>query len=157
MIAQVLSGIMLLAAIPAWAQSESEATIPEALAHAAKAPEVDIASLRDPFESYLQALEKRRRRATTRRNRPLEPLERFDLSALKLVATFKRGKTRVAMVEDPSGRGYIIRRGSRIGRNNGRVEKITDDTVYIVEEVIGPGGDLIERQTTLTLKEVSAK
>ncbi len=129
--------------------------LPNAFAHMAKAPQVDIAHLRDPFESYLQKLEARRRsRAGARRNRPLEPLEKFDLSALKLVAIYEQGGARVAMIQDPTGKGYIVKRGSHLGLNNGRIEKITKDTVYIVEEVLNPAGELVERTVTMTLREV---
>jgi len=137
--------------------AEEQEALPDAFSHMAKAPDVDLESLRDPFESYLAMLEKMRQRRAARfqRNRPTEPLERFDLSTLKLVAIFRRGNVRVAMVEDPSGKGYIVRRGSHIGRNGGRVEKITDDTVYIVEQILNPAGEIVERQVTMTLKEVN--
>jgi type IV pilus assembly protein PilP len=42
-----------------------------------------------------------------------------------------------------------------MGKNNGRVEKITDDSVYLVEQVVNPAGDIVDRQVTLTLKEVN--
>ncbi len=130
--------------------------LPNAFAHMARAPDVDIAKLRDPFESYLQALEARRRARGARvRHRPLEPLEKFDLSALRLVAIYRRGETRVAMIQDPTGKGYIVKRGNHLGLNNGRIEKITDDTVYIVEEALNPAGELVERTVTMSLREVN--
>ncbi len=129
--------------------------LPNAFAHMARAPQVDIASLRDPFESYLSVIEaKRQARKKRGRNRPLEPLERFDLSALRLVAIYQQGERRVAMIQDPTGKGYIVKRGNHLGLNNGRIEKITDDTVYIVEEVLNPAGEVVKRTVTMTLREV---
>jgi len=134
--------------------------IPEAMRHMAKGPNVDIASLRDPFQSYLALVASRGRQVLAERqarlaNRQREPLEDFDLTTLRLVAIMKMGQQRVAMVEDPQGKGHIVRRGNYMGKNNGRVEKITDDSVFLVEQVVNPAGDIVDRQVTLTLREVN--
>jgi len=134
--------------------------IPDAMKHLVKGPDVDIASLRDPFSSYLalvasrgqQALEERRAHLASRKR---EVLEVFDLATLNLVATMRMGKDRVAMIEDGAGKGYIVRRGNHMGKNNGRIEKITDDSLDLVEQVANPAGDIVDRQVTLTLKEVN--
>ncbi len=140
--------------------AEASEEIPEAMRHMVKGPDVDIESLRDPFQSYLALVASRGRQVLAERqarlaNRQREPLEDFDLSTLKLVAIMKMGQQRVAMVEDPEGKGHIVRRGNYMGKNNGRVEKITDDSVYLVEQVVNPAGDIVDRQVTLTLKEVN--
>ncbi len=148
---------------PAKPQAEAageEEALPDAFRHMVKAPELDIANIRDPFASYLVLLEQRGRQALAERQSRLakrmrEPLEEFDLSTLKLVAIFKKGKDRVAMIQDSTGKGYIVRRGNYMGKNNGRIEKITDDTVYLVEQVLNPAGEITDRQVTLTLREVN--
>ncbi|MDX8401397.1 MAG: pilus assembly protein PilP [Mariprofundaceae bacterium] len=142
------------------AQPQTTETVPDAFRHMVKAPDVDIESLRDPFASYLALVEQRGRAALLERqsrmsNRPREALENFDLATLKLVAIFKKGEDRVAMVQDASGKCYIVRRGNYMGKNNGRIEKITDDTLYLVEQVLNPAGEITERQVTLTLKEIN--
>ena len=134
--------------------------IPDAMQHAVKAPEIDLANLRDPFASYL-ALVAQRGRAMLEdqrlrlENREREVLENFDLSTLKLVGVYSMGEDRVAMVEDNTGQGYTVRRGNYMGKNNGRIEKIDDDTLYLVEQVINPAGDVVDNQVTLTLKEIN--
>ena len=134
--------------------------VPDAMQHAVKAPEVDIANLRDPFSSYL-ALVAQRGRALLEdqrlrlNNREREMLENFDLSTLKLVGIYAMGEDRVAMIEDNSGQGYTVRRGNYMGKNNGRIEKIDADTLFLVEQVINPAGDVVDNQVTMTLKEVN--
>ncbi len=128
----------------------------------AKAPAFDIATLRDPFESYLTVLaQQNQRRMQQLRTRITEhthePLESFDLSALTLVATMQMGGKRVAMVQDPQGKGYMVHEGSYIGRDNGRVVKITDRNVVILEDDFTPTGELVKRKTTLTLNEVNTQ
>jgi len=134
--------------------------VPDAMSHAVKAPEIDIANLRDPFSSYLALVAQRGRailddQRLRLENREREVLENFDLSTLKLVGVYSMGEDRVAMIEDNTGQGYTIRRGNYMGKNNGRVEKIDADTLYLVEQVINPAGDVADNQVTLTLKEVN--
>ncbi len=134
--------------------------VPDAMRHMVTAPDVDIESIRDPFQSYLALVAKRQRQLLSERkahlaNHQREPLEDFDLSTLKLVAIMKMGQQRVAMVEDPEGKGHIVRPGNYMGKNNGRVETITDDSVHLVEQVVNPAGDIVKRRVTLTLKEVN--
>ena len=42
-----------------------------------------------------------------------------------------------------------------MGKNNGRIEKLTDDTIFLVEQDINPAGNIIDKQVTLTMKEVN--
>jgi len=42
-----------------------------------------------------------------------------------------------------------------MGTNNGRIEKIDNNTVYLVEQVLNPAGEIVDHQVTLTLKEVN--
>lgn len=134
--------------------------VPDAMQHAVKAPEIDIANLRDPFSSYLALVAQRGRailddQRLRLENREREVLESFDLGSLKLVGVYSMGEDRVAMIEDNTGQGYTVRRGNYMGKNNGRIEKIDADTLYLVEQVINPAGDVVDNQVTLTLKEVN--
>jgi len=132
----------------------------DAAMHRVKAPEFDIATLRDPFESYLTVLEKKskqQRDASRNRdsNRDSEPLEDFDLGALKLVAIMQMGTNRAAMVENHEGRGFVVRKGSYIGRDNGRVVSITERNVEIMEDEFNVVGEIVQRKAVLTLNEVN--
>jgi len=134
--------------------------IPDAMKHLVQGPDVDIKSLRDPFASYLALVANRGRQILAERqsrlaSREREVLENFDLATLKLVATMRKGKDRVAMIEDGAGKGYLVRRGNYMGKNSGRIEKITDNSLYLVEQIVNPAGDIVDRQVTLTLKEVN--
>jgi type IV pilus assembly protein PilP len=78
------------------------------------------------------------------------------LSQLRLVAIVSDQRdpreTR-AVVEDSSGLGYIIRVGTPIGRNSGRVTAIERKRV-VVEE--WPGNVFGERRRIVTVKELDA-
>ncbi len=80
----------------------------------------------------------------------VSPLERYSLDQLKLVAIIWGVPEPRAMVEDPEGKGYIIKKGTRIGKNQGVVIKILDNEVVVLETFV----DLLNRKKT---NEVSLK
>ena len=67
---------------------------------------------------------------------PHTPLQKADLSQLKLVGIICASSGNRAMVEEASGRGYVIERGTFIGINCGRVEQILKDRVIVNEPLL---------------------
>jgi type IV pilus assembly protein PilP len=160
MIAMQIVVVSWLAPSAMAADAKAPATSEAVTMHRVKAPELDIAKLRDPFESYLTVLErksKQRREASRSRDadRVSEPLEDFDLGALKLVAIMQMGNKRAAMVENHEGKGFVVREGSYIGRDNGRVVNITERNVEIMEDEFNVVGEVVQRKAVLTLDEVN--
>ncbi|RYZ33289.1 MAG: hypothetical protein EOO71_42345 [Myxococcaceae bacterium] len=84
---------------------------------------------RDPFRSPLEELGPVARDAPERACN--EPLCVFDLDQLKLVAVVTGDASPLAMVEDPLGRGHIVRRNTRVGRQGGKVTQILRDSVTV--------------------------
>ncbi|MFO7665007.1 MAG: pilus assembly protein PilP [Desulfobacterales bacterium] len=66
---------------------------------------------------------------------PRTPLEMIDLGQLKLVAVLQTSRGNKALVEEASGKGYIVEKGTYLGVNSGRVVKILKDRVIIEEKV----------------------
>ena len=66
--------------------------------------------------------------------RPLTPLEKVDLSQLKLVAIIRALSGNIALVEEASGKGYVIKKGTYIGTRSGKVGKILPDRIIVEEE-----------------------
>lgn len=63
--------------------------------------------------------------------RPRTPLERLDLGQLRLTAiVFSQNRPR-AMVEEATGKGYVVGLGTPIGLERGQVTKITRDRIII--------------------------
>lgn len=91
----------------------------------------------DPFlppSSRLQQSELPKKRVRKHRL-PLTPLQKVDLSQLKLVGIIVSPTGNKALVEEPSGKGYVITRGTYVGPNFGRVKRILSDRVIVEEEV----------------------
>ena len=67
--------------------------------------------------------------------RPRGPLEQYDLTQLTLVGIIHSSDRSLALVQVPSGRGYVVKEGTRIGNRSGKVIQIGKDAV-VVEELV---------------------
>ena len=67
--------------------------------------------------------------------RILTPLEKMELSQIKLVAVIEMQRGSLAMVEEVSGKGYEVRVGTYMGRNGGRVIAINTDRIIVKEYI----------------------
>jgi len=83
----------------------------------------------DPFKPFLQLASARGGSRAV-----LTPLQKFDISQLKLVAIITTPGGNIGLVEDVTGKGYFLKKGTWIGKNDGKVTKILKDKV-IIEEV----------------------
>ena len=86
-------------------------------------------SSRDPFRPM--ALKTKVVNRRTREN--LSPLERLELSQLKLVGIVWDIKDPRAMIEDSTGLGYVVKVGTPIGSNDGKVKAIHRNEVLVEE------------------------
>lgn len=66
-------------------------------------------------------------------NRPLEPLEKFDLKSLEVVAIVWSNEKPKALIQDPEKGIHSVLKGQRIGKNEGYVAEIREGEVVIVE------------------------
>ena len=81
----------------------------------------------DPFKPFIQLTPVKE----GKRNVPLSPLERYEVSQLKLVAIISTPEGNVALVEDSAGKGFFLKRGTQIGKNDGKVTNVLKDKVII--------------------------
>lgn len=84
---------------------------------------------RDPFRPMTL-----RTKVQPRDKENLSPLERFDLSQLKLVGIIWGIKESKALVEDSTGLGYVVKVGTPIGNNDGKIKAIRRNEI-VVEEI----------------------
>ena len=107
----------------------------------------------DPFEPLFkqQTVVAKTSKKKRKKRVPRTPLERIDLSQLKLVAIVLAESGNRAMVEESSGKGYIIAKGTYIGTNAGKVTQIQKHRVIVAEEVEDVMGNVSIRKTELKL------
>jgi type IV pilus assembly protein PilP len=126
--------------------NESEKIAQEVGAKAKEAIEkyiYDPKGKRDPFKQFVDSGAKDKKK--------LVPLQKYEVSQLKLTGIIWGANINKAMVEDPIGKGYVIKRGTRIGKNDGKVKKITKDRVIITEKYRDYLGKIKSREVSLKL------
>jgi type IV pilus assembly protein PilP len=104
----------------------------------------------DPFQPLIKdqpVTEKKKERKRT----PQTPLERIDLSQLKLVGIILASSGNRALVEEATGKGYVIKKGTYIGTNSGKVLQIDKDKIIIEEEFEDVLGNTKIRERELKL------
>jgi Tfp pilus assembly protein PilP len=84
---------------------------------------------RDPFQSYFDITG-----PETAQTTPLEPLQKHDLSKFRLTAIVSGTVAPVAVVLDPNGKTFLVKRGTLIGPPRGRVAQILSDRVVVERE-----------------------
>jgi type IV pilus assembly protein PilP len=83
---------------------------------------------------------------------PLAGMQLFEPGQLTLVALMKKSSEDVAMVEDFTGKGYVLLKGTKIGRR-GVVKDIGPNAVYIEETAVTRAGKEIITKVVMTLKK----
>jgi len=121
---------------PEFAQAESAAAV-ETVEY-----RYDPSRKGDPFRSFIRTDDADETLST--------PLERFDLSQLRVTAIIWGAESNRALVQDPSGSGHIVSHGTQIGKNQGRVVDIADNLIRVKETYV----DFRDRATT---KEVEMR
>ena len=69
-----------------------------------------------------------------KRRKPLTPLERVNLSQLTLVGIIRSPSGNRALVQESTGKGYVVKKGTYIGTNSGKIVQILKDRIIIEEE-----------------------
>ena len=81
------------------------------------------------------------------------PLEKIDLSQLKLTGIILAASGNRALVREASGLGHIISRGTPIGTHGGRVAGVLKDKVIVKERMKDIRGKFIFQDTELKLNK----
>ncbi|MEO6165341.1 MAG: pilus assembly protein PilP [Candidatus Binatia bacterium] len=102
---------------------------------------------RDPFRPITLNV----RAASTRRRENLSPLERFEIGQLKLVGVVWNVKEPTALVEDSSGLGYMVKAGTPIGSNDGKVREVRRDSLIVEEGFVDLYGAKKRREVSMRL------
>ena len=89
----------------------------------------------DPFEPLFKEQKVVVKKSKKKKRLPQTPLEKVDISQLKLVGIILAESGNRALVEEASGKGYVIKKGTFIGINSGKVAEINKEKVIVEEEV----------------------
>ena len=114
----------------------------------------DPASKIDPFEPLFQEKvnsEKPEITPVIDQDRKKGPLELIDTSQLKLTGIIYATGRNLALVQEASGKGHVIKKGSYIGTKGGKVIEILNKKVIIGEKWQDNDGNIYNQKNELKL------
>ena len=85
-------------------------------------------------------------------NRRKEELENYSLDSLRMVGTLMQVDTMWALVKTKDKTIYRVKAGNYMGRNDGRITRITENKIELTELVRDRQRGYRERQATLALE-----
>jgi Tfp pilus assembly protein PilP len=107
----------------------------------------DPTGRRDPFRSFIvETL------AQSDSDKTRGPLEYFELSQLKLVAVIVSQENPHALVYDPSGKGYIVSVGTKIGKREGHIVAMSQSSMTVQETQEDVYGDMTARNIEMKIR-----
>jgi len=100
---------------------------------------------RDPFRTFLT-------KDNEDENGPARTdLQKYDIDQYELVGIVWGNERPRALVQDPTGEGFVMEIGTYIGKNWGKVTQIQSDVVVVTEEYEAMDGRLIVNPIHLKL------
>jgi len=102
---------------------------------------------RDPFKALIEA----KKPTPVPSNEPLTPLQRIELNQLRLVGIIVGKGEPMAMVSAPGGKSYILKKGVKVGTNNGVVVGINTEGVIVEEKLYDFAGEILKNVQKIEL------
>jgi len=118
----------------------AQPVVPNPIVEPVSVHSYDPSGRRDPFVPVLQQL------GLGPIDPTLPPLQRVGLTEMNLIAVVWGAYGNTAMVQTPDGNGYTVRRGTRIGPNNGVVSAVTEKGIVVQERFTDVYGTKQERE-----------
>ncbi len=104
---------------------------------------------RDPFRSLYKNMSGEKEKP----GGPLGPLQKYEIDQLKLIAVITGLAQPKAMVTTPDGKGHVVKLGTRIGKNFGRVARIKNGEVIIAEDYRDTNGRKVTNLIHMAMKK----
>lgn len=112
----------------------------------------DFSNKKDPFKPFVVKAEPKVNPEKDKRSlRDSLPIHSFDVGQFKLIGIVTGGKDNQAMATDPNGKGYVLKVGMLIGKNDGKITAINSGGVDILEQFRDDNGKIRKEYIKLTL------
>ncbi|QEM67976.1 pilus assembly protein PilP [Geobacter sp. FeAm09] len=114
----------------------------------------DFSNKKDPFKPFLVVKPHPAAPAAgtaARISRSGLPIHSFDVSQFRLIGVVTGDRQNKAMVVDPNGKGYVLRVGMSIGKNEGTVTSISNSGVDVLEQFRDDNGRVRKETIKITL------
>jgi len=115
--------------------------------------EFDFSTKKDPFKPFV-AVKIETVNSPESNKKTLHdslPIHSYDVSQFKLIGIITGGRESKAMVTDPGGKGYVLKVGMLIGKNDGRIVSINISGVEVLEQFKDDNGRVRKEHIKLSL------
>ena len=112
------------------------------------------ANLRDPFVANTDIDDDEATKASLLNpdtSRPKEPLEAFPLDSLSMVGIIEQNEHQWGLIKDPQNVVHRVLVGNYMGQNEGRINKITESSISLVEIIPDGVGGYIEQDASIAM------
>jgi type IV pilus assembly protein PilP len=111
---------------------------------------VDFTTRKDPFKPYVALTVGP---VVPKKNRfgQVIPILNYDLSQFSVKGIIVGLKENSALILDPTGKPYVVKKGMAIGRNEGKITKITPTYIEVFEQYRDEAGKLKKNTTKLMM------
>ena len=109
----------------------------------------------DPFRPFIKSKAEREkdRDKSIKKRIPRTPLEKVDISQMKLTAIVQSPTGNFGLVEESTGKGYVVTVGTFIGVNGGKIKQILKDYLILEEEAEDVFGKIAIREIVVKLNK----
>jgi type IV pilus assembly protein PilP len=145
---------------PAKAAAVQVKPIQKAVSSALRLPvsavnQFDFSNKKDPFKPFIAAKNDTKNPTETeifKKNMHNSlPIHSYDVNQFKLIGIITGGKESQAMVTDPGGKGYVLKVGMTMGKNDGRIISINTNGVEVLEQFKDDNGKVRKENIKLTI------
>ncbi|MGB5201021.1 MAG: pilus assembly protein PilP [Sedimenticolaceae bacterium] len=85
-------------------------------------------------------------------NRRKEELESYSLDSLRMVGTLEQEEDRWGLVKTSDGTIHRVAPGNYIGQNDGRITRVSEDKIELIE-LVPTGSGFLEKEAAIALGE----
>jgi type IV pilus assembly protein PilP len=115
------------------------------------APQTLLENVKDPFKPYVLESKPLSPVFGKGAGRGLLPIQSYDVGQFRVLGIITGLKQNSALVADPTGKAYVVKAGMEIGKNGGKIEKITSSSIEVSEKFRDENGKIKTRTVRLTL------
>lgn len=114
-------------------------------------PPASLENIKDPFKPFVVEVKPITPLFGRGGGPGILPIQSYDVRQFTVQGIIAGLKKNSALVVDPTGKAYVVNAGMEIGKNGGRIEKITSNSIEVKEVFRDENGKIKSRIIKLTL------
>ncbi|MEI8356543.1 MAG: pilus assembly protein PilP [Deltaproteobacteria bacterium] len=114
-------------------------------------PQFNFDNKKDPFRPFVVETKPEAKQTRGGSSSTGLPITNYEVNQFRVLGIITGLKEDSALVVDPAGKAYVVKKGMQIGKNNGHIVQIKNRAIEIFENTRDESGKFIKRTVRLTL------